>query len=126
MILINCYLIYRNKNKKDSKINFVSLTFSIERKTPKQFDKYSKRFILLIELGKLKKKEMKIVLLDNQPQELPADACGIFQLYFYKNLFEPEAGSKIINDEFLTEKTVGTLLNKTFSLNKEQNEEKIV
>ena len=69
---------------------------------------------------------MKIVLLDDQPQELPTDGCGIFQLYFYKNLFEPEAGSKIINYEFLTEKTVGTLLNKTFSLNKEQNEEKIV
>ena len=69
---------------------------------------------------------MKRVLLDEQTQKLTTDACGIFQLYFYKNLFEPEAGSEIINDEFLTQKTVGTLLNKTFLLNKEQNEEKCV
>ena len=63
----------------------------------------------------------------DQPQKLTTDACVIFQLYFYKNLFELEVGSKIINDEFLTQKkTVGTLLNKTFSLNKEQNEEKDV
>ena len=67
-------------------------------------------------------------MLGDQPQKLTTDACVIFQLYFYKNLFELEAGSKIINDEFLTQKkkTVGTLLNKTFSLNKEQNEEKSV
>ena len=40
----------------------------------------------------------------DQPQKLTTDACVIFQLYFYKNLFELEVGSKIINDEFLTQK----------------------
>ena len=29
---------------------------------------------------------------------------GIFQLYFYKSLFDPDSGSKILNDEFLTKK----------------------
>ena len=43
-------------------------------------------------------------MLGDQPQKLTTDACVIFQLYFYKNLFELEAGSKIINDEFLTQK----------------------
>ena len=45
---------------------------------------------------------MKIILLDDQLQELTTDMFGIFQLYFYKNLFEPSDDSKIIDDEFLT------------------------
>ena len=61
---------------------------------------------------------MKIVLLDDQLQELTTDTCGIFQLYFYRNLFEPSADIKLINDEFLTEQTVATLLNEIFSTNK--------
>ena len=63
-------------------------------------------FHLLSEFGKIKKqkKEMKFILLDNQLQELTADTCGIFQLYFYKNLFDPVRDSKIIDDEFLTKK----------------------
>ena len=84
-------------NKKDTKINLVSLTFSIEsykqikeksldnlKNTAKDF------FHLLSEFGKTKqknkKKEMKIILLDDQLQELTTDTCEIFQLYFYKNL----------------------------------------
>ena len=58
---------------------------------------------------------MKIVLLDDQLQELKTDTCGMFQLYFYKNLFEPSADSKILNDELLTKLTVATLLNEFFS-----------
>ena len=68
---------------------------------------------------------MKIVLLDDQLQELKIDTCGMFQLYFYKNLFEPSADSKILNDELLTKQTVATLLNEFFSTNKEENEEKM-
>ena len=40
-------------------------------------------------------------------------------------MFESEVGSKIINDELLIQKTVGILLNEIFSLNKEENEEKM-
>ena len=54
---------------------------------------------------------MKIILLDDQLQELKipqvsvvTDTCGIFQLYFYKNLFDPVRDSKIIDDELLTKK----------------------
>ena len=68
---------------------------------------------------------MKIILLDDQLQELTTDTCGIFQLYFYKNLFDPVRDSKIIDDEFLTKKTVKTLLNEIFSTNKETNEEEM-
>ena len=88
------------------------MTFSIEsckkikekslnnlRNTAKDF------FHLLSEFGKLKKKkrkEMKIILLDDQFQELTTDTWGIFQLCFYKNLFDPVRDSKIIDGEFLT------------------------
>ena len=68
---------------------------------------------------------MKIILYDDQLQELTTDTCGIFQLYFYKNLFDPVRDSKIIDDEFLTQKTVTTLLNEIFSTNKEKNEEEM-
>ena len=68
---------------------------------------------------------MKIIMLDDQLQELTADTGGIFQLYFYKNLFDPDSNSKIFNDEFLTKKTATTLLNEIFSKNKETNEEEI-
>ena len=83
-------------------------------------------FNLLSEFGKLKKQkqQMKIVVLADQLQELTTDTYGIFQLYSYKNLFEQSAGSKIIDDEFLTKQTVATLLNEIFSANKEANEEK--
>ena len=43
---------------------------------------------------------MKIILLDDQLQELATSTCGIFQLYLYKNLFDPVSDSKIIDDEF--------------------------
>ena len=63
-------------------------------------------------------------LLDDQLQELTTDTCGMFQLYFYKNLFDPVSDSKIIDDEFLTKKTA-TLLNEIFSTNEETNEEEM-
>ena len=43
--------------------------------------------------------------------------CGIFQLYFYENLFNPKADSKIQNHKEMTVKTIEILLNKLFSLN---------
>ena len=62
---------------------------------------------------------------DQQLQELTTGACGIFQLYFYKNLFDPVSDSKIIDEEFLTKKTVVALFNEIFSTNKKTNEEEV-
>ena len=72
--------------------------------------------------------DMYVILLDDQLQQLTKDTCGIFQLDFYKNLFDPVSDSKIIDDEFLTKKkkkTVTTLLNEIFSTNKESNEKEM-
>ena len=75
-------------------------------KIPRQLNKTGKDFFHpLSEFEKLKKKkEIKIILLDDQLQELTTDTCGIFQLYFYKNLFHPVGDSKIIDDKFSTKK----------------------
>ena len=79
-------------NKKDTKINLISLNFSIEsykKIKEKSLDNLTNTakdfFHHLSEFGKLKKqnrKKMNIILLDDQLQELTAGACGIFQLYF--------------------------------------------
>ena len=64
-------------------------------------------------------------LLHDQLQELTTDTCGMFQLYFYKNLFDPVSDSKIIDEEFLTKKTVVALFNEIFSTNKKTNEKEV-
>ena len=121
-------------NKKDTKINLVSLTFSVENykkikeKNQEKLTNTAKDFFhLLFEFRKLKKRnnETKIIVLDDQFQELTADMCGIFQLYFYNNLLDSDRNSKIFNDEFLTKKTVTTLLNDIFSTNKETNQKEM-
>ena len=58
-------------------------------------------------------------------EKITTGTCEIFQLYFYKNLFDPVSDSKIIYDEFLTKKTVTTLLNEFFSTNKKSNEKEM-
>ena len=121
-------------NKKDTKINLASLTFSVENykkikeKNQEKLTNTAKDFFhLLFEFRKLKKRnnETKIIVLDDQLQELTADMCGIFQLYFYNNLLDSDRNSKIFNDEFLTKKTVTTLLNDIFSTNKETNQKEM-
>ena len=47
---------------------------------------------------------MTILILEHPIQELTTSTCRIFQLYFHKNLFDPEEKSNIIKDEFSTKK----------------------
>ena len=51
--------------------------------------------------------------------------CGLFQLYFYKNIFNLDERSKIINHETLNKKTAEQMLNKMFSTDVNQNEHEI-
>ena len=37
------------------------------------------------------------MIVEDQLQELTTDTCGIFQLYFYKNIFNPLSDSKTMN-----------------------------
>ena len=55
-----------------------------------------------------------VYLVDDQLQKLETDTCGIFQLYFYFNLFVPFENSSVLGDSKLSKRTVEKLLNEIF------------
>ena len=64
-----------------------------------------------------------IWMVEYRVQDLNFVTCGIFQIYFYDNLFNPDQNSKIQNKKRLSKKTIEILLSKLFVLNdKQQNE----
>ena len=64
-------------------------------------------------------------MVEDRIQDLDSATCGIFQLYFYENLFNPDKNSKIQNESKLKKTTVETLLNELFSLDDRENEIKM-
>ena len=74
-------------NRKDKRINLTYVQFDVN----------------LNEFGKVhKRKLVDVYMVDDQLQNLKSDTCGLFQLYFYTNLFIPEDNSKIISNKTLT------------------------
>ena len=66
-----------------------------------------------------------IWMVEDRVQDLNSSTCGIFQLYFYDNLFNPNENSKIQGNTKLTKRTIETLLIELFSLdNQNSNEQK--
>ena len=60
-----------------------------------------------------------------RPYPRPRHCNGIFQICFYKNLFNPSYHSKIQSKTKLNQKTIELLLNKLFDFDyQEQNEKK--
>ena len=66
-----------------------------------------------------------IWMVEDRSQDLESATCGIFQIYFYQNLFNPDQNSKIQRETKLNKKTVETLLNELFSLDDKKNEIKM-
>ena len=56
-------------------------------------------------------------------QDLNSVTCGVFQIYFYDNLFNPDENSKIQNKKRLNKRTIETLLNELFVLNDQKTNE---
>ena len=81
-------------------------------------------FHLLEQFAKLKKKTncKNILILENQIQDLISTNCGQFQLYFYKNLFDPDEKSKILSHGTLNKSTLETIINEIFSTDIDENE----
>ena len=80
-------------------------------------------FHLLEQFAKLKKTHcMNILILENQIQDLISPNCRQFQLYFYKNLLDPDEKSKILSHGTLNKSTLGTIINETFSTDNDENE----
>ena len=59
-------------------------------------------------------------------QDLETITCGIFEIYFYDNLFNPDKSSKIQNKTKLNKKTIEVLLNGMLVLNDQQQNKKII
>ena len=79
---------------------------------------------MMYEFGKLHKINdvVTVHLVNNQLQKIEMDTCGIFQLYFYVNLFTPLENSSIVNDKKLSISTLEKLLNEIFYLDSNKNE----
>ena len=65
---------------------------------------------------------MNILILENQIQDLISPNCRQFQLYFYKNLFDPDDKSKILSHGTLNKSTLETIINEIFSSDIDENE----
>ena len=61
-------------------------------------------------------------LLQQPVQDLTSSNCGIFQLYFCKNFFDPNKKSKIINHENLNKLAIEVIFNEIFSTDVNENE----
>ena len=68
---------------------------------------------------------MNLLILKNAIQELTTDTCGEFQLYFYKNLFDPDHQSKSLNHQKLSKNTLESRSNETFSTDADESEYRI-
>ena len=64
-------------------------------------------------------------MVEDRLQELDSSTCGVFQIYFYENLFNPPDDSKIQEETKLNNKTVEILLNELFSLDDREDEIKM-
>ena len=128
--LLNKVLFNLNKfGKNDHKITLISLTFSMREyekiKDLKKLRTTTQDLLhLMYEFGKLHniENEVTVFSLDDQLQKIETDTCGIFQLYFYYNLFNPLNKSSIVKDNVISRRTIEKLLNEIFSLDKEENE----
>ena len=57
---------------------------------------------------------MNLLILENTIQKLTSVTCGQFQLYCYKNLFDPDDQSETLNHQKLAKNTLETRINKSF------------
>ena len=115
--------------KNDQKITLISLRFSMSEyekiKNTKQLKTTTQDLLhLMYEFGRLHNldDEITVFCVDDQLQRIDTDTCGIFQIYFYYNLFNPLSESQVIKHKLLTKQTIESLLNEVFSLNQQQNE----
>ena len=77
--------------------------------------------------NKLKLRDfVNICVVEDRVQDLNSVTCGIFQLYFYDNLFNPDENSKIQNKTRLNKRTMETLLNELFVLDDQETNEKTI
>ena len=78
-------------------------------------DTAQKIFPSLEQFAKLKETHcMNVLIVENSIQDIISPNCREFQLYFYKNLFDPDEKSKILNHQTLSKSTLETIINEIF------------
>ena len=109
----------------DNKKTLVNIIFNLnpcKNLTKKELDVLSdiatKFFHFVQAFGnKLKPRDfVNIWMVQDRVQDLNSVTCGIFQIYFYNNLFNPNENSKIQDKKRLNKRTRETLLNELFLL----------
>ena len=114
-------------NKKDKIINLTYVHFDNESYKNVNKDSLTPTardfFHSLSQFSKVHNENaMDVFLVDDQLQNIKSDTCGLFQLYFYMNLFLPKESSKIVGNRTLNLRTIKNLLNEIFSKDISQNE----
>ena len=117
--------------KTDNKITLVNIKFNVnacKNLTKKELDVLSdtatnSSFVQAFS-NKLKLCNfVNIWIVQDRAQDLNSVTCGIFQMNFYDNLFNPNKNSKIQNKKRLNKRAIETLLNELFVLdNQDINE----
>ena len=122
-------------NRTDSKITLFKIQFNLintyKNLSKKELDALSDtandffRFILAFRNKVKLRNFVNICMVEDRVQK-NSRTCGIFQLHFYDNLFNPNENSKIQDKAKLNKKTIQTLLNELFLLDdQDKNEETI-
>ena len=122
-------------NRTDSKITLFKIQFNLintyKNLSKKELDALSDtandffRFILAFRNKVKLRNFVNICMVEDRVQK-DSRTCGIFQLHFYDNLFNPNENSKIQDKAKLNKKTIETLLNELFLLDdQDKNEETI-
>ena len=62
-------------------------------------------------------------MVEDRVQDLNSVTCGVFQIYFYDNLFNTDENSKIQNKKRLNKKTIETSLSELFVLDDQETNE---
>ena len=119
-------------NKGDDKITLITLKFSMQDyEKIKNMNRLSEATTDLLRLinkyGKKHKLKNEIIahLVDDQLQMIKRDKCGMYQIFFCVNLFNPLENSSIINEKNLSKPTTEKLLNEILSINRQENENRI-
>ena len=103
---------------------FVVIWQKVPQKTKSQLTETAQNlFHLMEQFAKLKKSQcMNIIILENNVQDLLTLDCEPFQLYFCKNLFDPDERSKILDHQKLTKNTLEAVIKEIFSTDIDENQ----
>ena len=82
---------------------------------------------LINEFGKLHKLKNEVTLhfADDQLQMIKKDTCGMYQLYFYVNLFNHLEDRSVVSEKSLSKRTTEKLLNEILTTDRQENKSRI-